>query len=112
MPFHGACVCVAQHLGVQPLLVAEVVIDRRDVRPGAPADLPHGGRAIPLGCKHFPRGLQQPVMRALILSAFKIAFDFLHSIASLKQLFEMVKSALDRFGNALPRISSYFSSYT
>ena len=53
----------ADHLGVERFLVAEVVVDRRDIRPGALADLPHGGTTKAALGEDLRRGVEQLLAR-------------------------------------------------
>ena len=57
---------MTQHFGIERFLVAEMIVDRRDVRAGAPADLPHGcGAKSGLG-EHRARRLQQLLARRVV----------------------------------------------
>ena len=65
--FQRLAVHLAQHAGVEFSLVAEIIIDRREVDPGALGDLAHGGRAEALFGEHLARRVQQTLTQLAAL---------------------------------------------
>ena len=81
----AASVGLAEHLDVEVLLVAEVVVDRRQVRPGPVADRPHPRQLEPLLGKLLAGRLKQPRLSSDLVPPCHLAIE---ANNRFKQLFQ------------------------